>query len=145
MSGGTGQSGADALERVRPKVVPLAVFTGVAAVFTFVVVSWDLWQSDGGAWKVIVLLALCCATFSGSLLMGRRRAAVLRATSDYPTPRSPAWLGPTLAILPGFVIIGGQIVSDATRTVLVTLIAYFFTFTTGATIGLMLPVHQRDK
>jgi hypothetical protein len=145
VSGGPGQCGADALHRARPKIVPLAVFTGVAAVFTFAVVSWDLLQSDGGAWKVFALLALCCTTLIGSLLIGRRRAVVLRATSDYTSPRSPAWLGPTLAILPGFVLIGSQFVGDTTRTVLVTLVAYFFTFTTGLTIGLILPVGQRDK
>jgi len=140
-----GRINAEALEKRRPTLIRFCLSVGVLVVVTLSWVTWDLAHSSSSPAIALLVLALVFgATLLGAFLVGRRRQRTIRAShaSDVVT-KGPAWVGPVLGIIPGFVLVGSQLLgrsSSLASDMLGLLAAYGLTWMVGLSLGLIVTV-----
>jgi hypothetical protein len=140
-----GRMSDEAFDRQRPRFVRLTIGLAALAVATLFWVTRDLSQKYATPlWALIALAAAFGATFLGAFLIGRKRMRRIRSGQVEPyTGPSPSWLGPMLAIIPGFAIVGSQVIRGASPlggTLLGLVVAYFLTMFVGAAVGVLIPI-----
>jgi hypothetical protein len=131
-------------DRQRPRFVRLVIFLAALALFTLFWVTWDLTHKiSTPLWALIALAAMFGVTLLGAFQIGRRRMRIIRSGQDHRgMAQSPSWLGPVLAIIPGFAIVGSQAiraVSPLGNTLLGLVVAYFLTLFVGFAVGFLGP------
>jgi hypothetical protein len=133
---------AESLDAQRPRLIRFSVFSGVLALLTLSWVTWDLTHDNPAPAGVLIsLVVLFGTTLIGAFLIARKRQRTIRSGQDERVSgESPSWLGPALAIIPGVVIVGSQVIgrSSAMANDLLGLIAaYGLTWFVGLTLGLV--------
>lgn len=140
---------AAALDAWRPRLIRFCVVMGLLTVFTLSWVTWDLTRVNLiPRWVLGLLAAVFASTLVGAFLIGRRRQLTIRADrSAAALVRTPTWLGPVLAVVPGVVIVGTQVIGRASSIAsdaLGVLAAYLLTWFVGLTLGLVVVRSPED-